>query len=168
VAALVQANFGRREQLMVAGVPVGREIGCDKVPCRTRPTPQPEARDGSVIIVIGTDAPLAPHQLKRLARRASMGIARTGGTSGNGSGDIFLAFSTANAGVGRARQTASLMIMANSAMDPIFDATVQATEEAIINALVAAETMVGRDNHRMVAIPHDLLRAAIAKYRPAP
>lgn len=166
VAALVQANFGRREQLMVAGVPVGREIGCDKVACRTLPRPQPEARDGSIIIVIATDAPLAPHQLKRLARRASMGIARTGGTSGNGSGDIFIAFSTANAGVGRARQTASLTIMANIAMDPVFDATVQATEEAIINALVAAETMVGRDNHRMVAIPHDLLRAAIAKYRP--
>lgn len=168
VAALVQANFGRREQLMVAGVPVGREIGCDKVPCRTLPRPQPEVRDGSIIIVIATDAPLAPHQLKRLARRASMGIARTGGTSGNGSGDIFIAFSTANPGVGRARQTASLTIMANSALDPIFDATVQAAEEAIINALVAAETMVGRDGHRMVAIPHDLLRAAISKYRPAP
>lgn len=82
VGALVQANFGRREQLMVAGVPVGREVGCDRVPCRTRPTPQPEARDGSIIIVVATDAPLGPHQLKRLARRATMGIARTGATSG--------------------------------------------------------------------------------------
>lgn len=167
VGVLVQANFGRREQLMVAGVPVGREIGCARVPCRQQPAPRPEARDGSIIIVIATDAPLLPHQLKRLARRAPMGIARTGGTSGNGSGDIFIAFSTANAGAGRAGTTANVTMLANAEMDPVFDATVQATEEAIINALVAAETMVGRDNHRMVGIPHDLLRDVISKYRPA-
>lgn len=165
VGALVQANFGRREQLMIAGVPVGREIGCDKVPCRQRPTPQPEARDGSIIIVVATDAPLGPHQLKRLARRASMGIARTGGTSGNGSGDIFIAFSTANPGAGRAKKPVAVTMMPNDVMDPVFDATVQAVEEAIINALVAAETMTGRDGNRMVGIPHDLLWAVIQKYR---
>lgn len=165
VGALVQANFGRREQLMIAGVPVGREIGCDKVPCRQRSTPQPEARDGSIIIVVATDAPLGPHQLKRLVRRASMGIARTGGTSGNGSGDIFIAFSTANPGAGRAKKPIAVTMMPNDAMDPVFDATVQAVEEAIINALVAAETMTGRDGNRMVGIPHDMLRTVIQKYR---
>lgn len=168
VAALVQANFGRREQLMVAGVPVGRELGCDRVPCRTRPAPQPEARDGSIIIVVATDAPLAPHQLKRLARRATMGIARTGATSGNGSGDIFIAFSTANPGASKAAQANTITMLPNDRMDPLFDATVQAVEEAIINALVAAETMVGRDGNRMVAIPHDLLREALARYRRKP
>jgi len=164
VGALVQANFGRRDQLMFGGVPVGRELGCDKVPCRGRPAPQPEARDGSIIIVIATDAPLGPHQLKRLARRTSMGIARTGGTSGNGSGDIFIAFSTANPGAAGANKPVPIMMMPNDAMDPIFDATVQSTEEAILNALVAAETMVGRDNHRMVGIPHSMLREALARY----
>ena len=165
VGALVQANFGRREQLMVAGVPVGREVGCDRVPCRTRPTPQPEARDGSIIIVVATDAPLGPHQLKRLARRATMGIARTGATSGNGSGDIFIAFSTANPGASKATTPAPVTMLPNERMDPLFDATVQSVEEAIINALVAAETMVGRDGNRMVAIPHDILREALARYR---
>ncbi|MCC6585814.1 MAG: P1 family peptidase [Bryobacterales bacterium] len=165
VGALVQANFGRREQLMIAGVPVGREIGCDKVPCRQRPAPQPEARDGSIIIVVATDIPLGPHQLKRLARRASMGIARTGGTSGNGSGDIFIAFSTANPGAGRSKKPVAVTMMPNDAMDPVFDATVQAVEEAIVNALVAAETMVGRDGNRMIGIPHDMLRVVIQKYR---
>jgi L-aminopeptidase/D-esterase-like protein len=165
VGALVQANFGRRDQLMVGGVPVGREIGCDKVPCRARPAPQPEPRDGSIIIVIATDAPLAAHQLKRLARRASMGIARTGGTSGNGSGDIFIAFSTANPGAAKAEKPTPVMMLPNDRMDPIFDATVQATEEAIINALVAAETMTGRDNNRIVGIPHDMLRETLTKYR---
>lgn len=168
VGALVQANFGRREQLMVAGVPVGREVSCDRVPCRTRPTPQPEARDGSIIIVVATDAPLGPHQLKRLARRATMGIARTGGTSGNGSGDIFIAFSTANAGASKATGPAPVVMMSNDRMDPLFDATVQAVEEAIINALVAAETMVGRDGNRMVALPHDMLREALARYQRRP
>ncbi len=164
VGALVQANFGRREQLMVAGVPVGREIGCERVPCRTRPAPQPEARDGSIIIVVATDAPLLPHQLKRLTRRAAMGIARTGGTSGNGSGDLFLAFSTANPGAAGAAGAAAVSMLPNDRMDPLFDATVQSVEEAIVNAMVAAETMVGRDGHRVVALPHDGLREALAKY----
>ena len=143
---------------------MGREVGCDRVPCRVRPAPKPEARDGSIIVVIATDAPLGPHQLKRLARRASMGIARTGGTSGNGSGDIFIAFSTANPGSAKAIKPVPVLMLPNDRMDPIFDATVQATEEAIINALVAADTMVGRDNHRVVALPHEMLRQALARY----
>jgi L-aminopeptidase/D-esterase-like protein len=115
--------------------------------------------------VIATDAPLAPHQLKRLARRASMGIARTGGTSGNGSGDIFIAFSTANAGAAGAARMAAVQMLANGSMDPIFDATVESVEEAIVNAMVAADTMVGRDGHRMVALPHEMLREAMEKWR---
>jgi L-aminopeptidase/D-esterase-like protein len=164
VGVLVQANFGRREQLMIAGVPVGKEIPCAKVPCRARPAPAPEPRDGSIIIVVATDAPLAPHQLKRLARRASLGMARTGGTSGNGSGDIFLAFSTANPGAARSTEPFTVTLFPNDRMNPIFDATVQATEEAIINALVAAETMVGRDHHTAYGIPHPLLRDALQRY----
>jgi L-aminopeptidase/D-esterase-like protein len=165
VGVLVQANFGRREQLLIAGAPVGRELGCDNVPCRTTPSAPPaDGREGSIIIVVATDAPLVAHQLKRLARRASLGIARTGGTSGNGSGDIFIAFSTANPGAGKAAQTAAVSMLPNNRMDPLFDATAHATEEAIVNAMVAAETMVGRDGHRSLAIPHDALRDVLRKY----
>lgn len=168
VGVLVQANFGRREQLLIAGAPVGRELGCDKVPCRTTPSAPPaDGREGSIIIVVATDAPLVAHQLKRLARRASLGIARTGGTSGNGSGDIFIAFSTANPGAGKAAQTAAVSMLPNDRMDPLFDATAHATEEAIVNAMVAAETMVGRDGHRSLAIPHDALRDVLRKYNRA-
>lgn len=167
VGVLVQANFGRREQLLVAGAPVGRELGCDKVPCRNAPAAPPPGRDGSIIIVVATDAPLAPHQLKRIVRRASLGIARTGGTSGNGSGDIFLAFSTANAGAGMASGPTTVTVLPNGRMDPLFDATAHATEEAIVNAMVAAETMVGRDGHRSVALPHDALREVLRKYHRA-
>ena len=168
VGVLVQANFGRREQLLIAGAPVGRELGCGKVPCRTTSSAPPaDGRDGSIIIVVATDAPLLAHQLKRIARRASLGIARTGGTSGNGSGDIFVAFSTANAGAGKTAQTAALSMLPNNRMDPLFDGTAHATEEAIVNAMVAAETMVGRDGHRSVAIPHDGLREALRKYNRA-
>lgn len=156
VGVLVQTNFGRRHQLQVAGVPVGREI------------PEGTFRRkeaGSIIILIATDAPLLPHQLKRLARRASLGLARTGSTSGNGSGDLFLAFSTANQGAARPDTAVKLTMLPNERMDPIFDATVQATEEAILNALVAARTTVGRDDHRVIALPHDRLREVLGKYR---
>ncbi len=156
VGVLVQTNFGRRHQLQVAGVPVGREI------------PEGTFRRkeaGSIIILIATDAPLLPHQLKRLARRASLGLARTGSTSGNGSGDLFLAFSTANQGAARPDTAVKLTMLPNERMDPLFDATVQATEEAILNALVAARTTVGRDDHRVIALPHDRLREVLGKYR---
>ncbi|HJX25028.1 MAG TPA: P1 family peptidase, partial [Chthoniobacterales bacterium] len=119
---------------------------------------------GSIIIVVATDAPLLPHQLKRLARRASLGLARTGSVSGNGSGDLFIAFSTANPKVANPDQvTHSVQTIPNDLMDPIFTGVVQATEEAIINALVDNQSMAGRDNHRVEALPHDRLRKLIKK-----
>ena len=154
VAALVQANFGSRPQLVIAGVPVGREI----------PREAPRYGGGSIIIVVATDAPLLPHQLKRLARRASMGVARTGGTSSNFSGDLFMAFSTANAGAGLAKEAASAAFIPNGKLDPIFTATVQSVEEAIVNALVAGETMTGIDGHRVIELPEDELVALLRRY----
>jgi L-aminopeptidase/D-esterase-like protein len=120
---------------------------------------------GSIIVVVATDVPLLPHQLKRLARRVSLGLARTGATSGDGSGDIFIAFSTANAGASNAAQASvALTMVPNGRMNPVFDATVHATEEAIINALVAAETMAGINNHKATALPHDRLKQVLKKY----
>jgi len=162
VGVLVQANFGRRPQLMVAGVPVGREI---PLPAQAAVLDDPVRGDlGSIIIVVATDAPLLPHQLKRLARRATIGMGRTGGTSGNGSGDIFIAFSTANPEAFKGEGLATVQMVSNEEISPIFDATVQATEEAIINALVAAETMTGANNRRVERLPHDRLREALRKY----
>src|SRR5262249_37644428 len=119
---------------------------------------------GSIIIVVATDAPLLPHQLKRIARRATLGLARTGSVSSNGSGDIFIAFSTANPGAADRRDAAQISMLSNARIGAVFEATVQATEEAIINALVAAETMVGVDGHRAEAISHDALRGVLRKY----
>jgi L-aminopeptidase/D-esterase-like protein len=164
VGVLVQANFGRRQHLLVAGAPVGKELSCDKIPCRSVAEPTAGGREGSIIIVAATDAPLIAHQLKRLARRAALGIARTGSVSGNGSGDIFIAFSTANAGADNASNIVSLKMLSNRRIDDLFEATVFATEEAVINAMVAAETMVGRDNHRTIALPHEELKQALRKY----
>ena len=165
VGVLVQANFGGRRQLTIAGVPVGREIMRNEARLPEPPqTPDIDTNRGSIIIVVATDTPLLSHQLKRIARRASLGVARTGGTAGNGSGDIFVAFSTANANAARARPFAELTMLSNSQITPVFDATVEATEEAIINALIAAETMVGRDGNRSEALDHDRLRAILEQY----
>jgi D-aminopeptidase len=162
VGVLVQANFGRRPQLLVAGVPVGREI---PQPATSAAVDDPVRGDlGSIIIVVGTDAPVLPHQLKRLARRATLGMARTGGMSGNGSGDIFIAFSTANPDAFKGSGLAALQMVSNEEISPIFDATVLATEEAIVNAMVAADTMVGADNRRVERLPHDRLREVLKKY----
>jgi L-aminopeptidase/D-esterase-like protein len=150
VGVLVQANFGSQPQLRIDGVPIGQELSRER-----GPGVRPDEDVGSIIIVIATDAPLMPHQLERLARRASLGIARTGGTSGNSSGDIFIAFSTANARAESSTPTASVQLLSNSRISALFNATVYATEEAIINALFAAETMVGRDDRRIEALPHD-------------
>jgi L-aminopeptidase/D-esterase-like protein len=155
VGTLVQANFGLRPQLRIAGVPVGLEI---------REGAFRTGESGSIIIVVATDAPLLPHQLKRLARRAALGLARTGSVAGNGSGDIFLAFSTANPGAANAKGTPQVAMLPNEQMNGLFEATVQAVEEAIINALVAAETMTGRDGHQALALPHDRLREVLKKY----
>jgi L-aminopeptidase/D-esterase-like protein len=155
VGVLVQTNFGVRSQLTIAGVPVGREI--------TEQAFRPQEQ-GSIIIVVATDAPLLPHQCKRLARRASLGLARTGSTSGNGSGDIFLAFSTANPKAAQPEGLTQLTMLPNERMNALFEATVQATEEAILNALVAAKTMEGRDGHKVIALPHDRVREILKKY----
>lgn len=155
LGVLVQANFGRRHQFLVAGVPVGREI--------TEGTFRPREA-GSIIILVGTDAPLLPHQMKRLARRAALGLARTGSVSGNGSGDLFLAFSSANADAAQATGIPRLAMLPNERMDPLFEATVQATDEAILNALVAARTTIGRDDHQVLALPHDRLREVLKKH----
>jgi D-aminopeptidase len=155
VGVFVQANCGRRPQLTIAGVPVGKEI----------PGSVYKEETGSIIIVIATDAPLLPNQLKRLARRASLGLARTGSISGNGSGDLFIAFSTANPNVANPNQlTHSVQTIPNDLMDPIFSGIVQATEEAIVNALVDNQTMTGANNHRVEALPHDRLREILKKY----
>jgi D-aminopeptidase len=155
VGALVQANCGRRSQLTIAGIPVGKEI----------PGEVYKEESGSIIIVVATDAPLLPHQLKRLARRASLGLARTGSVSGNGSGDLFIAFSTANPGAADPNQvTHSVETIPNDCMDPIFAGVVQATEEAIVNALIDNQSMTGRDNHRVDALPHNRVRELLKKY----
>ncbi|PHY11407.1 MAG: hypothetical protein CK533_03955 [Acidobacterium sp.] len=165
VGALVQANFGRRPQFLVAGAPVGREIP-DLMPETGRPraVQGDDPESGSIIAVIATNAPLLPHQLRRLAQRAGLGVARVGGSGGNGSGDIFVAFSTANPGTYERPATAAVTMLSNDAIDPLFQGAIQATEEAIINAVVAAETMVGRDGNRVHALPHDRLRSALRKY----
>lgn len=156
VGVLVQCNCGRRPQLRIGGVPVGIRIP-DNLPL-ARQADWIHQDVGSIIIVVATDAPLLPHQLKRLARRASLGLARTGATSGNSSGDIFIAVSTANSGAARTSGTVSLSMVPNEQMDTLFESTVQATEEAIVNAMVAAETMTGVEGHKVTALPHDRLR----------
>ncbi len=162
VAALVQCNCGRRAQLRIAGVPVGERIQ-DTIPYAAN-QPGIEREQGSIIIVLATDAPLLPHQLKRLARRSTIGLARTGSVSQNGSGDLFIAFSTANPGAaGPGVQSARFL--ANEAMNPLFEATADAVEEAIVNAMVGAETMTGFRNHTVIALPHDRLRALTSKAR---
>lgn len=155
VGVLVQSNFGSRRQLLIAGIPVG-QILADQV-AKTN-----EA--GSIIIIVATDAPLIPQQLKRLARRAAMGLARTGSTAGNGSGDIFLAFSTANPGAAKKEGTVQLTMLPNERMGPLFDAVVQSVEESVDNALVAAETMIGRDGNKAVALPHDKVKEILKKH----
>lgn len=161
LGVLVQANYGTRESLTIAGVPVGREIaGAD----RARGNQPPGDRDGSIIVVVATDAPLLPHQLERLARRVPMGIARLGGVAANGSGDIFIAFSTANPGAAAETGETALTWLPNGDLTPLFEATVQATEEAIVNALVAADTMAGINGNTAYALSIDQVRAILTKY----
>src|SRR5213596_2111278 len=155
VGEFLQATFGQRPQLTIAGVPVGKEIPGDVY----------KQESGSCIAVVATDAPLLPNQLKRLARRVSLGLARTGTISSNGSGDLFIAFSTANPNVANAEQvTHSVEAIPNDLLDSLFAGVVQATEEAVVNALIDNHSMTGRDNHRVDALPHDRLRALLRKY----
>jgi len=157
LGAFVQANFGAREQLMVLGAPVGRHIVHDKLRNKDQ---------GSVIVIIATDAPLLPHQLKRIARRVPMGLARTGTVGNNSSGDIFLAFSTANfnAYASTGNGVHQFAALPNDALDGLFNATVESVEEAVIDAMVANSTMTGRDGNRSIALPHSELVALMNKY----
>jgi D-aminopeptidase len=156
VGVLVQCNYGVRSQLRVAGLPLGKEIPEHAV--------FPDEDVGSIVVVVATDAPLIPTQLRRVAKHVSLGLARNGGYSGDGSGDIFIAFSTANASAASPDGIRQIAMLPNEKLDPIFLATVQATEEAVINALVAAETMTGVDGHTAIALPHDGLREVLKKY----
>jgi L-aminopeptidase/D-esterase-like protein len=161
VGVFVQANHGGRSQLRIGGVHVGREIPLPRPPGVGFDQEPQEL--GSIIIVVATDAPLLPHQLKRLARRASLGLARTGATSGDSSGDIFIAFSTANPGAAAKESVAQVTMLSNSRISALFSATVEATEEAIVNALVAAETMTGQGGRRVEALSHERLKALMRK-----
>ena len=155
VGVLVQCNYGQRDQLRIAGVPVGREL------------PGATIRDddvGSIIVVVATDAPLIATQLRRVAKRVALGLGRNGSYSGDGSGDIFIAFSTANPGVAGADGVRQVAMLPNDKLNPIFIATVQATEEAVINAMVAAGTMTGINGHTAQGLPHDALRDILRKY----
>jgi D-aminopeptidase len=169
VGVLVQANHGRRERFSVNGVPVGLEVGEDVIPGTDTPL---APGSGSIIGVVATNAPLLPLQLRRLAQRASFGVARTGGVGENSSGDLFIAFATGNRGMGRlddlAPTVADVRTLANRAMNPLFDAVIEATEEAIVNAMIAAETMVGRDGRTAHALPHHRLIEAMARYGRGP
>lgn len=161
VGVLVQANFGRRDELIVAGVPVGKHIRNDMVFSGELPEGE---ETGSIIIVVGTDAPLLPHQLKRLTRRAALGLSRTGSIAGNGSGDIFIAFSTANEQANQASSGVTIETVANEEIGPLFRGTVQATEEAITNALVAGRDMTGNRGNAVKGIDHDRLRSVLRDY----
>ena len=161
VGVLVQCNYGTRKNLRIAGVPVGLEIPENDAYASTSFAQEDR---GSIIVVVATDAPLLAHQLKRLAHRVSLGLGRNGSISGNGSGDIFTAFSTANSGAAKPDNLAQLTMLPNDQINPLFEATVQATEEAVINAMVAAETMTGIENHKVIALPHDKLREVLKKY----
>jgi L-aminopeptidase/D-esterase-like protein len=158
IGVLVQSNYGRRDFLTIAGVPVGKEIA-DLLPASG-----PKDDQGSIIVVLATDAPLLPHQLERVVKRVALGIGVMGGRGNNSSGDIFIAFSTANPEVSKEEGLARLEMLPNESINPIFAAAVAATEEAIVNSMVAAETMEGINGNKVYAIPHDRLKAVLARY----
>ena len=157
VGVLVHANYGRRKRVRVDGVPVGELIG-DRVP-----TPQPRAEWGSIIGVVATDAPLLPHQCNRLAQRVGLGVGRMGGTAAHTSGDLFFAFSTANRGLGADAGEVALQMLSDGEIGPFYDAVIDATEEGILNSMLAAETMTGRDGHTVYALDADLLRDVLRR-----
>jgi D-aminopeptidase len=174
VGVLVQANYGRREWLRVDGVPVGEAIPATEVPIPGPAATAPQPGSGSIIVIVATDAPLLPHQCERLAQRAGLGIARMGGTGAHSSGDLFLCFATGNRTLPRtawetdSRLTIEVRALNDFAISALFDATIESTEEAILNALVGAETMTGRDGITAYALPHDRLLETMARYgRPA-
>ena len=163
VGVLVQANYGSRESLTIGGIPVGKQL-TDLLPVWDFPLNIAAEASGSIIVVVATDAPLLPHQLKRLAQRVPMGIARTGGYGANNSGDIFMAYSTANPGAAHRSTAQQLTMLPNDQLSPLFQATVQATEEAIINALCAASTMVGAGGNTVYALPTERVREILKEH----
>ncbi len=169
IGVLVQANHGRRKRLAVNGVPVGAEIGPDEVPLPRDPADLPQG-SGSIIVVVGTDAPLLPHQCERLAQRAGLGVARTGGVGEHTSGDLFICFAAGNTGMVAGELghdsplTVPLEMLSDTYITPLFDAVVEATEEAILNAMLGAETMVGRDGITAHALPPERLLEVMAQY----
>lgn len=165
VGAIVQANFGAKKNLSIAGVPVGRELKDTLNDVyNTPPQSRRQEGDGSIIVIVATDAPLLPHQLKRIAQRIPLGVGIVGGRGSNGSGDIFLAFSTANENAFDREKTTKVETLSNDRVTPLFEATVQSVEEAIINAMIAAETMEGINGNKAYALPHDLLIDLLKKY----
>ena len=165
VGAIVQSNFGAKRNLSIAGVPIGIELK-DTLNYKFNAPPKSRRQegDGSIIVIIATDAPLLPHQLKRIAKRIPLGVGIVGGRGSNGSGDIFLAFSTANKNAFNRDETTTVQSLPNDQLMPVFEATVQAVEEAIINAMVAADTMEGINGNKAYALPHDLLIEILKKY----
>jgi L-aminopeptidase/D-esterase-like protein len=182
VGALVQCNFGLRRQLRISGIPVARELQVPEPCYDTRePLDSAMARDrcaaitgtagakreqehGSIIVVLATDAPLLPHQLRRVARRAALGVGRMGGVAGAGSGDLFIAFATGPTGTPDSVGIATVPMLSDDVIDPVYEAAVQATEEAIVNAMVAARTMTGANWYRVPALPHDGVREVLARH----
>jgi L-aminopeptidase/D-esterase-like protein len=164
VGVLVQANFGAKRNLSIAGVPVGRELR-DTLNYEFKAAPSyRQDGDGSIIVVLATDAPLLPHQLKRMAARVAIGVGKVGGRGENGSGDIFITFSTANPAAFQRNSFTKVDVLPNDLVNPLFDATVQAVEESIINAMVAAETMEGINGNKAYALPQNMVMDILKKY----
>ena len=163
LGVLVQSNFGAKRNLTIAGVPVGEELK-DTLQVEFKAPPTYQHGDGSIIVVLATDAPLLPHQLKRLAARIPLGVGKVGGRGENGSGDIFLTFSTANPGAFQRDSFTAVEVLPNDLINPLFEATVQTVEEAIINAMVAAETMEGINGNKAYALPHRRVIDILKKY----
>jgi D-aminopeptidase len=161
LGVLVQANHGARDELRISGVPVGRHVATNQT---VETSTTAVGKNSSIIIVVATDAPLLPHQLNRVVKRAALGLARTGAVAHNGSGDIFVAFTTAEKSLGRVDRVMTHKSVPNEVIDPLFTATVQATEEAIVNALIAARDMTGNQGHSAKAIPHDALMEILERY----
>ena len=165
VGVLVQSNFGAKRNLTIAGVPIGKELKDTlNYELKAPPASYRQEGDGSIIVIVATDAPLLPHQLKRIAARVPIGVGKVGGRGENGSGDIFIAFSTANPSAFQRENFTKVDELPNDLINPLFDATVQAVEEAIINAMVAAETTEGINGNKAYALPHNMVIDLLRKY----
>ena len=168
LGAIVQSNFGSKRNLTISGVPIGKELKDTlNLVFNAPPANKRQEGDGSIIVIVATDAPLFPHQLKRIAHRIPLGIGAVGGRGSNGSGDIFLAFSTANPKAFNRKNSGTVKTFPNDKISPLFEATVQVVEESIVNAMIAAETMEGINNNKAYALPHGKLMEILKKYNRA-